>query len=152
MQERARYIVRAEEQCVHLVFLNTNGCTHRWRFSTFIKYNERLWYYANVSDVPRSLQSWVSTIQTVVLTADVFQLNFFFFTADVLQYFYELILYRSYSQLTFTIQTVVLTADVFQLEKYIFSEEVEKRQLWARPVWMVESQLCKLRGTSDTFV
>ena len=26
------------------------------------------------SDVPRSLQSWVSTIQTVVLTADVFQL------------------------------------------------------------------------------
>ena len=30
--------------------------------------------YTNVSDVPRSLQSWVSTIQTVVLTADVFQL------------------------------------------------------------------------------
>ena len=28
----------------------------------------------NVSDVPRSLQSWVSTIQTAVLTADVFQL------------------------------------------------------------------------------
>ena len=28
----------------------------------------------NVSDVPRSLQSWVSTIHTVVLTADVFQL------------------------------------------------------------------------------
>ena len=48
---------------------------------------------------------------------------------DVLQYFYELILYRSYSQLTFTIQTVVLTADFFQLKKYTFSEEVEKRQL-----------------------
>ena len=31
-------------------------------------------YYTNVSDVPRSLQSWVSTIHTVVLTADVFQL------------------------------------------------------------------------------
>ena len=31
-------------------------------------------YYTNVSDVPRSLQSWVSPIQTVVLTADVFQL------------------------------------------------------------------------------
>ena len=30
--------------------------------------------YTNVSDVPRSLQSWVSTIHTVVLTADVFQL------------------------------------------------------------------------------
>ena len=43
---------------------------------------------------------------------------------DVLQYFYELILYRSYSQLTFTIQTVVLTADVFLLKKYIFSDEV----------------------------
>ena len=27
-----------------------------------------------MSDVPRSLQSWVSTIHTVVLTADVFQL------------------------------------------------------------------------------
>ena len=48
---------------------------------------------------------------------------------DVLKYFYELLLYRSYSQLTFTIQTVVLTADVFQLKKYILSEEVEKRQL-----------------------
>ena len=70
-----------------------------------------------MSDVPRSLQSWVSTIQTVVLTADVFQLekkN----TADVFQYFDELIFYRSYSQLTFTIQTVVLTAVVFQLQKY----------------------------------
>ena len=31
-------------------------------------------YYTNVSDLPRSLKSWVSTIQTVVLTADVFQL------------------------------------------------------------------------------
>ena len=31
-------------------------------------------YYTNMSDVPRSLQSWVSTINTVVLTADVFQL------------------------------------------------------------------------------
>ena len=31
-------------------------------------------YCTNVSDVPRSLQSGVSTIQTVVLTADVFQL------------------------------------------------------------------------------
>ena len=31
-------------------------------------------YYTNVSDVPRSLQSWVSTIHMVVLTADVFQL------------------------------------------------------------------------------
>ena len=30
--------------------------------------------YSNVSDLPRSLQSWVSTIQTVVLTAHVFQL------------------------------------------------------------------------------
>ena len=26
----------------------------------------------NVSDVPRSLQSWVSSVQSVVLTADVF--------------------------------------------------------------------------------
>ena len=30
--------------------------------------------YSNVSDVPRSWQSWASTIQTVVLTADVFPL------------------------------------------------------------------------------
>ena len=62
----------------------------------------------------------VSTIQTVVLTADVFQLEKNIFTADVLQYFYELTLYRSYSQLTFTIQMVVLTADVFQLKKIFF--------------------------------
>ena len=58
-----------------------------------------------------------------------FNLKKYIFTAGVLQYFYELISYRSYSQLTFTIQTVVLTADVFQLKKYIFSEEVEKPQL-----------------------
>ena len=32
-----------------------------------------------MSDVPRSLQSWVSTIQTVVLTADVFQLQKYIF-------------------------------------------------------------------------
>ena len=32
-------------------------------------------YYTNVYDVPRSLQSWVSTIQTVVLTADVFSVH-----------------------------------------------------------------------------
>ena len=30
--------------------------------------------FTNASDVPRSLQSWVSTIQKFVLTADVFQL------------------------------------------------------------------------------
>ena len=71
-----------------------------------------------MSDVPRSLQSWVTTIQTVVLTADVIQLKKYNITADVLQYFLELILYRSCSQLTFTIQTVVLTTDVFQLKKY----------------------------------
>ena len=36
------------------------------------------WYirYRHVSDVPRSLQSRFSTIQTVVLTADVLQLFF----------------------------------------------------------------------------
>ena len=59
-----------------------------------------------MSDVPRSMQSWVSTIQSVVLTADV--LNFFL---------------------------------------------VEKRQLPVNTAdWMVATQLCKLRGTSDTFV
>ena len=30
---------------------------------------------------------------------------------------------------------------------------VEERQLWVRPIdWIVETQLCKVRGTSDTFV
>ena len=32
------------------------------------------WISTKVSDVPRGLHSWVSTIQTVVLTADVFEL------------------------------------------------------------------------------
>ena len=39
---------------------------------------------------------------------------------------YQVILYRSYSQLTFTIRTVVLTADVFQLKKNIFTADVLK--------------------------
>ena len=48
-----------------------------------------------MSDVPRSLRSWVSTIQTVVLTADVFQLWRFstFFkswkTSAVISYVYD---------------------------------------------------------------
>ena len=29
---------------------------------------------------------------------------------------------------------------------------MKKRQLWVRPFGMVETQLCRLRGTSDTFV
>ena len=44
---------------------------------------------------------------------------------DVFQYFYELILYRSYSQLTFTIQTVVLTADVFLLKNIYFLRKLK---------------------------
>ena len=59
-------------QLAKLRFNHSNGCTHRWRFSTF--YSPQKTYYTNVPDVPRSLQSWVSTVQTVVLTADVFQL------------------------------------------------------------------------------
>ena len=86
-----------------------------------------------MSDIPLRLQSWVSTIQTVVLTADVFQLKktCLIYHADCKVEFQPF--KRSYSQLTFfnlkNIQTVVLTADVFQLEKFW----VEKRQLWVRP-------------------
>ena len=72
--------------------------------------------------VPRSLQSWVSTIHKVVLTADVFQL--FFWVS--------------------TIHKVVLTADVFQLFFW-------KTLAVSTTLWMVETQLCKLRGTSDFF-
>ena len=50
--------------CVKLRFNN-----HSYR-----KFSSQKPYYTNASDVPRSLQSWVSTIQSVVLTADVFQL------------------------------------------------------------------------------
>ena len=42
---------------------------HTWYYKLSIEYARP----TNVSDVPRSLQSWVSTIQSVVLTADVFQ-------------------------------------------------------------------------------
>ena len=35
----------------------------------------------------------------------------------------------------------------FSTLKNIFSEKVEKRQLWVRPVRIVETQLYKLRGT-----
>ena len=46
--------------------------TEYWQ--SYCKFSSQKPYYTNVYDVPRSLQSWVSTIQTVVLTADVFQL------------------------------------------------------------------------------
>ena len=45
-----------------------------------------------------------------------------------------------------TIQTVVLAADVFQLFKRW------KTSAGSTTVWMVETQLCKLSGTSDAFV
>ena len=56
-------------------------------------------YYTNTSDVPRSLQSWVSTIHTVVLTADVFQLLYHAACKVEFQPFT-----RSYSQLTFFVR------------------------------------------------
>ena len=67
-----------------------------------------------------------------------------------------------FSILLLIIISVVLTAVVshsngcthswrFSTIKNIFSVKVEKCHLWVRPVWMVETQLCKLRCTSDTF-
>ena len=52
-------------------------------YQVYGRFSSQKPYYTNVSDVSRSLQSWVSTIQTVVLTADVFQLfikKYFFFS------------------------------------------------------------------------
>ena len=46
--------------------------TEYWQ--SYRRFSSQKTYYTNVSDVPRSLQSRVSTIQTVVLTAYVFQL------------------------------------------------------------------------------
>ena len=63
---RIKYRTRANEFCVKLSINNhIVALAHK---------NHRLPHYTNVSDVPRSLQRWVSTIQTVVPTADVFQL------------------------------------------------------------------------------
>ena len=46
-----------------------------WLSTTHWSYSQLTFFqFFFLSDVPRSLQSWVSTIQTVVLTADVFQL------------------------------------------------------------------------------
>ena len=42
-----------------------------------------------MSDVPRSLQSWGSTIQSVVLTADIFQLFIKYNIIDVYRYIYS---------------------------------------------------------------
>ena len=72
-------------------------------------------YYKNVSDVPRSFQSWVSTIHTAVLTADVFHLFF------------------------------IKSWKTFFIKSW-------KTSAVSTTVWMVETQLCKLRGTSDAFV
>ena len=77
-------------QLAKLSFNHSNGRTHSWRFSTFCK------KWNNVSCEYDRVNGWKNM-----------------FTADVLQYFYELILYRSYSQLTFTIQTVVLKIYIF---------------------------------------
>ena len=51
-----------------------NNVLYNWVLISYRRFSSQKPYYSNVSDVPRSLQSWVSTIQTVVLTADVFQL------------------------------------------------------------------------------
>ena len=74
-----------------------------------------------MSDVPRSLQSWVSTIQTVVLTADVFQL------------------------LIKKLQSLLLSR---MNEPYL--KKNWKTSAVSTTVWMVETQLCKLRGTCNT--
>ena len=77
--------------------------TEYW--SSYRRFSSQKPYNTNVSDVPRSLQSWVSTIQTVVLIADVFQL--------------------------------------FKKMKNV-SCEYDR--------WVVETQLYKLRDTSDTLI
>ena len=80
-----------------------------------------------MSDVPSSLQSWVSTIKTVVLTADAFQLfiKSVWCTTQLAQLSFKLSIGRTHSwrYKTFlackvwTIQSVVFAADVFQLKK-----------------------------------
>ena len=84
-------------------------------------------YYTNASDVPRSLQSRVSTIQTVVLTADVFQLFITCFNRrcnSQTPYFnWNIAQARPMSVsdvsrsllLSFNHPSVVLTADVFKI-------------------------------------
>ena len=59
-------------QLAKLSFNHSIGRTHRWLFSIF--FMNRKETKTHNKSVPRSLQSWVSTIQSVVLAADVFQL------------------------------------------------------------------------------
>ena len=92
-------------------------------------------YSANASDVPRSLQSWVSTIQRVVLTADVFQL----FCVP-----------RSLQSWVSTIQTVVLTADVFQLLK-IKSWKTSAVSTTVKKLKNVSCEYNRLNGWNSTF-
>ena len=124
-----------------------------------------------MSDVPSSLQSWVSTIKTVVLTADAFQLfiKSVWCTTQLAQLSFKLSIGRTHSwrYKTFlackvwTIQSVVFAADVFQLKKLKnVSCKYDRLNGWKKlktPAasttdWMVEAELCKLRGTSDMYV
>ena len=52
----------------------TSDAFVKYGFCEYYKWNIEWARPTNICDVPRSLQSWVSTIQSVVLTADVFQL------------------------------------------------------------------------------
>ena len=68
---RIKYTTRANDLPQNLWNLSINhivGLVHKNHII-----NEIYARPTNESDVPRSLQSWVSTIQSVVLTADVFE-------------------------------------------------------------------------------
>ena len=112
------------------VFVTRASC-HMLRYSDSIKKSRNR--AQRVSDVSRSLQSWVSTT------------------------------HRSYSQLTFNhIAGLVHRhhARYYQWNTGVKNKhaqrtclnDVPKTSAVSTTDWMVETQLCKLRGTSDTFV
>ena len=88
-----------------------------------------------MSDVPRSLQSWVSIIHTVVLKAGVFQLFINLLLTLVLGY----VAYGIFFVPAFW---PFLHLPFLSSFFYIFYKNIEKHQLWVRPMagWNSTSQ------------
>ena len=84
-----------------------------------------------MSDVPRSLKSWVSTIQSVALTADVFQLLVRFLWTKPTRIWLLILSFTTFYMRSFArVRYFIMTTGKIE----IFHKNIEKRQLWVRPM------------------
>ena len=96
-----------------------------------------------MSDVPRSLQSWVSTIHTVVLTADVFQLFIKCVTCNLSPY-------TSYAYVLAAVTAARWLLDTHKKWSRLFWQQILQKLKNVSCEYdrmVVETQLCKLRDT-----